>query len=199
MKRKDIVKTAKQIKTHEEVVKSYNKIKPIPVGYLLKSSDDWCAAFVSVVFSYYNYTKIAECSVPRMIGLASDYGLLHDKTYIPKIGDIVVYDWDSVKDGDHVGIVIDIDNTHMTDKYLMTVREGNKDRAIGNRVLFSDDKVVSYYITPKYEEDAASAADYKTVDEVVDAIIAGVFGNGDSRKEMLYNYIQKKVNDKLNK
>lgn len=194
MKRKDIVKTAKQIKTHEEVVKSYNKIKPLPVGYLLKSSDDWCAAFVSVVFSYYGYTKIAECSVPRMIGLASDYGMLHDKTYIPKPGDIVVYDWDSVKDGDHVGIVIDIDNMH-----LMTVREGNKGGAIGNRVIFSNDKVVSYYITPKYEEDDASAADYKTVDDIVNAIIAGVFGNGDSRKEMLYNYFQKKVNDKLNK
>lgn len=194
MKRKDIVKTAKQIKTHEEVVKSYNKIKPLPVGYLLKKSDDWCAAFVSVVFSYHNYTKIAECSVPRMIGLASDYGMLHDKTYIPKPGDIVVYDWDSVKDGDHVGIVIDIDNMH-----LMTVREGNKDNVVGNRILFSDNKVVSYYITPKFEEDAASAADYKTVDDIVNAIIAGVFGNGDSRKEMIYNYFQKKVNDKLNK
>lgn len=194
MKRKDIVKTAKQIKTHDEVVKSYNKIKPLPVGYLLKNSDDWCAAFVSVVFSYYNYTKIAECSVPRMIGLASDYGMLHDKTYIPKPGDIVVYDWDSVKDGDHVGIVIDIDNMH-----LMTVREGNKGGSIGNRVIFSDAKEVSYYITPKFEEDAASAADYKTVDDIVNAIIAGVFGNGDSRKEMLYNYFQKKVNDKLNK
>ena len=194
MKRKDIVKTAKQIKTHEEVVKSYNKIRPLPVGYLLKNSDDWCAAFVSVVFSYHNYTKIAECSVPRMIGLASDYGILHDKTYIPKPGDIVVYDWDSVKDGDHVGIVIDIDNMH-----LMTVREGNKDNAVGNRVIFSDAKEISFYITPKFEEDAASAADYKTVDDIVNAIIAGVFGNGDSRKELLYNYFQKKVNDKLNK
>ncbi len=192
MKRKDIVKTAKQIKTHEEVVSSYNKIKPLPVGYLLKSSDDWCAAFVSVVFSYYNYTKIAECSVPRMIGLASDYGLLHDKTYIPQIGDIVVYDWDSVKDGDHVGIVINIDNMH-----LMTVREGNKAGSIGNRVLFSNDKVVSYYITPKFEKESETAGDYKTVDDIVDAIIRGDFGNGDKRKEMLYNYFQKKVNERF--
>ena len=197
MKRSEIVKTAKQIKTHEEVVSYYNKIKPLPVGYTLKASDDWCAAFVSVVFAYNGYTKIAECSVPRMIGLASDYGLLHDKTYIPKLGDIVVYDWDSVKDGDHVGIVIDIDNTHMTEKHLMTVREGNKAGAIGNRVLYSNDKVVSYYITPKFEKEAATAGDYKTVDDIVDAIIRGDFGNGDNRKEKLYNYFQKKVNERF--
>ena len=195
MKRSEIVKTAKQIKNHDEVVLSYNKIRPLPVGYTLKVSDDWCAAFVSVVFYYNKYTKIAECSVPRMIGLASDYGLLHDRTYKPKKGDIVVYDWDSVKDGDHVGIVIDIDNT-----YLMTVREGNKNGAIGNRVLFSDDSSVLYYITPKFESETESApSQYESVEDIVKAIIRGEFGNGDTRKEKLYNYFQKKVNEYLNK
>lgn len=191
MKRKDIVKTAKQIKTHEEVVSSYNKIKPLPVGYTLKSSDDWCAAFVSVVFSYYNYTKIAECSVPRMIGLASDYGLLHDKTYKPGLGDIVVYDWDSVKDGDHVGIVIGIDGD------TLTVREGNKGGAMGDRTVSRKNAAILYYITPKFEKESETTGDYKTVDDIVDAIIRGEFGNGDNRKEMLYNYFQKKVNERF--
>ena len=191
MKRKDIVKTAKQIKTHEEVVSSYNKIKPLPVGYTLKSSDDWCAAFVSVVFAYYGYTKIAECSVPRMIGLASDYGLLHDKTYKPGLGDIVVYDWDSVKDGDHVGIVIGIDGD------TLTVREGNKGGAMGDRTVSRNNAVILYYITPKFEKESATSGDYKTVDDIVDAIIRGEFGNGDKRKEMLYNYFQKKVNERF--
>ena len=191
MKRSEIVKTAKQIKTHEEVVSSYNQIKPLPVGYTLKSSDDWCAAFVSVVFSYYNYTKIAECSVPRMIGLASDYGLLHDKTYKPGLGDIVVYDWDSVKDGDHVGIVIGIDGD------TLTVREGNKGGAMGDRTVSRKNAAILYYITPKFEKESETAGDYKTVDDIVDAIIRGEFGNGDNRKEKLYNYFQKKVNERF--
>ena len=191
MKRSEIVKTAKQIKTHEEVVSSYNKIKPLPVGYTLKASDDWCAAFVSVVFFYHNYTKIAECSVPRMIGLASDYGLLHDKTYKPGLGDIVVYDWDSVKDGDHVGIVIGIDGD------TLTVREGNKSGAMGDRTVTRKNAAILYYITPKFEKEAATAGDYKTVDDIVDAIIRGEFGNGDNRKEKLYNYFQKKVNERF--
>lgn len=189
MKRKEIVKTAKQIKTHDEVVLSYNKIRPLPVGYTLKVSDDWCAAFVSVVFYYHNYTKIAECSVPRMIGLAADAGILHDKTYKPQIGDIVVYDWDTVKDGDHVGIVIEKAGD------ALTVREGNKSGVIGNRVIKQSDSNILYYITPKYESEVT--ADYKTVDDIVNAIINGRFGNGDERKENLYNYFQKKVNEKF--
>lgn len=189
MKRKEIVKTAKQIKTHDEVVLSYNKIRPLPVGYTLKVSDDWCAAFVSVVFYYHKYTKIAECSVPRMIGLAADAGILHDKTYKPQIGDIVVYDWDTVKDGDHVGIVIEKQGD------TLTVREGNKAGAIGDRVIKQDDSKILYYITPKYESDIT--VDYKTVDDIVNAIIQGKFENGDNRKEMLYNYFQDKVNAAL--
>ena len=189
MKRKEIVKTAKQIKTHDEVVISYNKIRPLPVGYTLKVSDDWCAAFVSVVFYYHNYTKIAECSVPRMIGLASDLGILRDNTYKPDIGDIVVYDWDSVKDGDHVGIIISIDGS------TLTVREGNKAGAIGNRVVNRSSTVISHYITPKYESE--NKKDYSSIDDIVNAIIKGEFGNGEERKNNLYNYFQKKVNEKL--
>lgn len=37
----------------------------------------------------------------------------------------------------------------------------------------------------------------KTVDDVVDAVIDGNFGNGEDRKNRLYNYIQHKVNRRL--
>lgn len=41
------------------------------------------------------------------------------------------------------------------------------------------------------------AGQLKTVDDVVDAVIAGKFGNGEDRKNRLYNYIQQKVNERL--
>ena len=37
----------------------------------------------------------------------------------------------------------------------------------------------------------------KTVDDVVNAVISGEFGNGEDRKNKIYNYIQQKVNQKL--
>ena len=42
-----------------------------------------------------------------------------------------------------------------------------------------------------------NAGQLKTVDELVDAVISGKFGNGEDRKNKLYNYIQQKVNERL--
>ena len=42
-----------------------------------------------------------------------------------------------------------------------------------------------------------NARQLKTVDDVVDAVIAGKFGNGEGRKNRLYNYIEQKVNERL--
>ena len=41
------------------------------------------------------------------------------------------------------------------------------------------------------------AGQMKTVDDVVNAVIAGEFGNGEDRKNNIYHYIQQKVNQKL--
>lgn len=41
------------------------------------------------------------------------------------------------------------------------------------------------------------AGQIETVDELVDAVISGKFGNGEDRKNRLYNYIQQKVNERL--
>lgn len=43
-------------------------------------------------------------------------------------------------------------------------------------------------------DDNEEDEDYQTVDEIVDAIWAGKFGNDEERKEKLYEFFQKKVN-----
>jgi hypothetical protein len=98
----DIKKQIKEINSHDKVVLEYNKIKPLPESYRLKVSDDWCAAYVSVILYRAGFKRICECSVPRMILLARAAGIYKDKSYIPKVGDLVIYDWDDIKDGDHV-------------------------------------------------------------------------------------------------
>ena len=187
----DVKKQIQNINSHDKVVIEYNKMKPLPEGYVLKVSDDWCAAYVSVILYKAGYKRIIECSVPRMILLARAAGIYKTSGYKPKKGDLVIYDWDGNNDGDHVGIITDIDNIG-----FITVKEGNKAGSIGVRALPYDDSRVMAYISIPYNKEEKEE-DYKTVDEVVAAIIQGKFGNGDNRKEKLYNYFQKKVNEKL--
>lgn len=34
---------------HRELIRKYNAVKPLSVGYKMKESDDWCVAFVTVI------------------------------------------------------------------------------------------------------------------------------------------------------
>ena len=195
MKRDSIVLTAKTITTHREVIDLYNSNPNLPRGYKLKESDPWCAGFVSAVFIKNKYFDLCECSCPEMIERAKKLGIwVESDSYIPSVGDIIMYDWNDTGSGDntgvadHTGIVINI-----AEKYFI-VREGNKAGAVGNRTLIYNGKFIRGFITPKYEKSAKS---YKTVDDIVNGIIAGDFGNGENRKQLLYNYFQKKVNEKL--
>ena len=35
---------------HHQLVNDYNSVRPLPVGYAVKNSDDWCDIFVTTVF-----------------------------------------------------------------------------------------------------------------------------------------------------
>lgn len=195
MIRDKIVKTINTITSHDQVLKIYNSQCTLPRGYKLKISDPWCAATVSAVFIQNGYDDISECSCDEMLKKAKKLGIwVEDDTYKPSPGDIILYDWQDSGSGDntgypdHVGIVI---NTY--DKYFI-VREGNKGNTVGNRTVKYNDKYIRGFITPKYEK---AVKTYKTVDDIVNAIISGDFGNGENRKQLLYNYFQNLVNKKL--
>ena len=192
MKRSEVVNTANRIKSHNDVVNYYNDIKPLPVGYKLRFIDDWCASFVSVVLYKCGYKKICECSVPRMIELAKKNGIYKDRTYKPKEGDVIVFDWDNVKDGDHVGIITNVNGG------LIVTREGNVSNDFCNRHIYMDDeRITCYFAIPYEEEKPKSKPKYITVNDIVKGVINGDFGNGEERKDNIYNYIQSLVNQTL--
>lgn len=116
----------------------------------------WCATFVSALAIKLGYTDIipVECSCGRMIELAKKMGIWQEKdNYVPKVADIVMYDWNDSGKGDntgwpdHVGMVTDISNNRMK------VVEGNKSNAVGTRSISVNSKYLRGYITPKYDED----------------------------------------------
>ena len=210
MKRKVIVNFANKlsgIEGHNEILQIYNKQNPLPRGYTVKFSDAWCATFVSAVFLKYNCNIFSECSCPQMIEKAKKAGIwIENDAYKPTMGDVILYDWqdtgigDDTGEADHVGIVIHVTNN------MIYVREGNKSGTIGNRTVAINGKYIRGYIVPKFDDTTNNTNinnedihKFKTIEEIVDAIIKGYFGNGEDRKNNIYDYFQNLVNDKLSK
>lgn len=155
MNRKEVVDKINSLKGeegHKWIVETYNSIKPLPRGYKLKMSDAWCAATVSAVLHSFGYDDLAECSCPKMIDKAKAKGIwVENDAFVPQIGDIIMYDWqdsgkgDNVGNPDHVGIVVSVN------KNKIMIREGNKNKTLGNRDVTVNSVTIRGYITPPYE------------------------------------------------
>lgn len=149
---------------HKGIVDAYNKIQPLPSGYKLQQNDAWCAAFVSVIAKQCGLLDIipAECSCDRQIVLAKKMGIwVEDDSYIPKIGDIVQYDWqdsgigDNKGSSDHVGIVANVSGG------TMQVVEGNYSDSVKIRTLAVNGKFIRGYIVPKFYSKATETESVK--------------------------------------
>lgn len=160
MKRSDIVATINNLKGeegHQKVLSVYNAQKPLPRGYKVKNTDAWCATTVSAVFLMNGYSDISECSCPQMIEKAKAKGIwVEDDAYTPKIGDIIMYDWQDSGKGDNVGVADHVGIVVSVTKNKIMVREGNKNKSIGNRDVLVNGIFIRGYITPPYEAEKAS-------------------------------------------
>lgn len=147
---------------HLDIVNTYNAIKPLPMGYKLKTSDAWCAATVSAMASKAGLLDIipAECSCPRQIALWQKMGRWMEKdSYVPQTGDIIYYDWqdsgsgDNTGTADHVGIVCYVRNG------AITVIEGNKGSPaqVGYRNIAVNGRYIRGFGLPNYASKATAA------------------------------------------
>lgn len=209
--RSRIVNTAKSYigtvggsSAHSDILHFFNTVKP--QGYSAKKDDPWCAEFVSAcaiqtfgkkdAISFFPLTA----SCPRMIVEARAKGIWVEKdSYIPVIGDFILYDWDDDKpkkdnknSPDHVGIVEKVKDGSIT------VIEGNKHNKVARRTLKVNGKYIRGFVTPHY--DRIKIKGYKKTDEeIVKEVLSGDWGNGSVRKKALsasgYDYIniQKEV------
>ena len=205
MKRTDVVNTVNALQGeagHKKVLEVYNSQQLIPRGYKLKYSDAWCAATVSAVMIMNGYSYISECSCSYMIEKAKKLGIwVENDAYKPSCGDIIMYDWQDTGIGDnkgvpdHTGIIVDVAVAGNT----IYVREGNKSGTIGNRVMRVNGSNIRGYIVPPYDKDGSIYTEDTPLRVIVDDVIAGHLGNGDIRKNNIYNIIQGLVNERLTK
>jgi len=103
---------------HQRLVNDYNSVRPLPVGYAVKNSDDWCDIFTTVIFQREGLSDLIgrECGVERHIHIFKRLGIWNeDGNSTPKAGDIITFNWDKdtqQNDGwaDHIGIVEKVEN-----------------------------------------------------------------------------------------
>ena len=143
---------------HKKIVDIYNNHKPLARGYKVQYTDEWCATAVSAAFIKAGLTDIGftECSCNRMIDLYKAKGRWEERdSYTPKIGDIIMYDWqdngigDNIGSADHVGLVAAINGTRLT------IIEGNKNESVSYRSINANGKYIRGYCLPDYASKAS--------------------------------------------
>lgn len=107
---------------------------------------EWCAIFVSWVA---NESGVLNLSVPKF-SVVSDgvnwyklNGRWKDKSYMPKTGDVIFFDWEGDNKVNHVGIVEKVENNN-----VYTI-EGNSngDQCLAQEYAISDVVIYGYGIT----------------------------------------------------
>lgn len=162
--------------THKQIIDTYNKIRPLPRGYKVKYTDEWCATYASAVAYMCDALDIipAECSCSKMIELFKSLGSwMENDAYVPSPGDYIFYDWQDSGKGEntagpeHVGIVEYVKNG------IITVIEGNKGEAVARRQIAVDGRYIRGYGVPKYK---ASVLEDKTVNIELNILRKGDMG-----------------------
>ena len=147
---------------HKAIIDGYNAVKPLARGYSVTYTDHWCATFVSFVGIKAGLKDIIfrECGCGAMIQLFKNAGRwIENDAYVPKAGDIVMYDWDDNGSGDctgypeHVGIVVSVSGS------TIKVIEGNmgSGSTVGYRDLAVNGRYIRGYCIPNYASKATSS------------------------------------------
>lgn len=188
------------------IIDLYNSVKPLPRRYTVKYTDEWCDTAVSAAAIKAGAQDIIgrECGCEQHIAIFKEKGIwIEDGTIRPEPGYVIVYNWGDFtqpNDGysDHIGYVESVSGN------IITVIEGNKNVSVERRNIPVGWGYIRGYAKPKYDNSSSKPnppqQPSKTITEIAEDVIKGVYGNGDTRKNAIesmgYDYykVQKEVN-----
>ena len=138
---------------HHQLVNDYNSVKPLPVGYTVKTTDDWCDIFVTTVFQREGLSGLIgrECGVERHIQIFKRLGIWNeDGTTTPKAGDIITFNWDQNSQpnngfADHIGIVESVSNG------IIHTIEGNSNNQVRRNTYRIGHGNIRGFASPRYQ------------------------------------------------
>ncbi len=194
---------------HKQIIDLYNSHKPLARGYAVKYTDEWCDTTVSAAGIKAGAVDLigTECGCEQHVKIFQSKGIwIEDGTITPKAGDIILYNWDDStqpNDGysDHIGYVESVSGS------TITVIEGNKGEAVARRQIPVGWGYIRGFARPKYASGGSSTPSTptppKSVDEIAQDVIKGVYGNDPERSKALSamgydpDEVQKRVNEIL--
>lgn len=144
-------------RSHKVIIDTYNSFKPLPRGYKVSYKDNYCATTISAAAIKAGLTDIIprECSCGKMVEMFKKMGRWQENdAYIPKVGDVVFYDWDDSGKGDcngwpeHVGYIAAVSGN------TITVIEGNKAGKVAYRTITVNARYIRGYGIPDYASKA---------------------------------------------
>ena len=138
---------------HQRLVNDYNSVRPLPVGYAVKNTDDWCDIFTTVIFQREGLSDLVgrECGVERHIHIFKRLGIWNeDGNSTPSAGDIITFNWDKdtqQNDGwaDHIGIVEKVENG------IIHTIEGNSNNVVKRNTYRIGHGNIRGFATPRYK------------------------------------------------
>ena len=188
---------------HKKIIDGYNAVRPLPRGYAVQYSDDWCDTFVSFVAIRTGATDLIgrECGVERHKDIFKEKGIWLGLVR-PQVGDVIIFNWSGNRQGwgNHIGYVASVDGDMITTIEGNTTKNGVSTVAY-NRFVWNS-VYIQGYARPRYSE-GGQAPKIKLVgntEQLARDVIAGKFGHGEDRKRALgsrYDEVQAKVNELL--
>lgn len=141
---------------HKEIIDSYNSRRWRGCGFKMKYSGEWCAAFISACAIKTKSMDIIpiDCHCNHIIKKAKKKGIwVENEATIPKVGDLVLYDWQDSGKGnntspaDHIGVVETVDAIGKT----FVVIEGNYKQSVKRRKLKFNARYLRGFVRPRYQ------------------------------------------------
>lgn len=151
---------------HKKILDVFNK-SGLCKRYTMTVNDAWCATAASAAFIATGLTTVfpcVECSCSAMIRLAKAAGIwVENDAYTPKVGDLILYDWDdngsgdNTGDPDHVGTVAGV-----KDGYIDVIEGNMGTGVVGHRKIAVNGRYIRGFICPKFASIATKTETTKT-------------------------------------
>lgn len=135
------------------IIDIYNSYKPLARGYKMTYKDAWCDCFISALFIKCNGVELigTEIGVEKHVEIFKKKGIwIEDESITPKVGDIIVYDWNDNGVGDNKGYSDHIGIVEKVVGKTITVIEGNYNDSVKRRTITVNARYIRGYARPKY-------------------------------------------------
>lgn len=152
---------------HKAILAVYNNSKLCP-RYTMTVNDAWCATAVSAAFIACGLAgasgsgklfQCVECSCQNMISKAMTQGIwVENDAYVPKVGDVIMYDWQDSGVGDNTGVADHVGIVFAVSGSTLKIIEGNKSDTVSYRNLSVNGRYIRGYITPNYAKATGSSS-----------------------------------------